>query len=88
MVNDCSESYIHFQYLSTYHRIVLIKMKCKKHHSVGTIPITNGKNESVKIDTSSTEIHDRLRSWLGLCTSVKGGWVKRVLWAQTSPLFE
>ena len=36
-----------------------------------------------KTDTSNTPTHDRSLSWLDTGTSIKGGRVKLVLWAQT-----
>jgi len=42
-----------------------------KNTTVGTIPKSNIKIvERDKIDTSSTQIHDRLLSWLGTVTSI------------------
>ena len=34
-----------------------------------------------EIDTSNTHIHDRTLSWLGTCSSMKGGGVKLALWS-------
>ena len=41
-----------------------------------------------KIDTFSTDIHDRSLSWLGTNTSIKSGGVILVLWTQASHLNE
>ena len=39
---------------------------------VGTLPKYNRKMaERVEIDTTNTQIHDGLFSWLGTCTSIK-----------------
>ena len=49
-------------------------------HTVGTVPKYNRTVvERGNIDTLNTEIHDRLPSWLGTDTSIKGGGVKLVL---------
>ena len=44
--------------------------------------------ERCKLYTPNTQIHDHSRPWLGKGTSIKSGWVKLVLWPQTSPLGE
>ena len=55
-------------------------MKNKKYHTVGTVPKPNRKiEESSKIDTSNTQIHDRSLYWLDTGTSIKSGGVKIVL---------
>ena len=49
------------------------KMKSKKYHIVGTIPKGNIKIiERGKIDTPDTHLYDRILSWLGTGTSIKG----------------
>ena len=48
-------------------------MKSKKYHIVGTIPKGNIKIIEIgKIDTPDTHIYDRILSWLGTGTSIKG----------------
>ena len=45
---------------------ILIKMKNKKYHTVGTVPKFNKKiAERGKIDTLKTQIHYHSLSWLG-----------------------
>ena len=48
-------------------------MKSKKYHIVGTIPKGNIKIIEIgKIDTADTHLYDRILSWLGTGTSIKG----------------
>jgi hypothetical protein len=45
---------------------IVIKMKNKKYHTVGTIPMAKIKIvEGENIDTSNTHIHDCSLAWLG-----------------------
>jgi len=61
-------------------------MKNKKYHTVGTVPQSNGKIVEKGItDIPSTQIHDRLLSWLGIGISIKCGGAKLALWS-TPPL--
>ena len=58
----------------------VINWKTKKYYTVETVPNTIKKIlERRKIDTSSTQIHDHLLSWLHTITSVKSGDIKLVL---------
>ena len=58
--------------------------KNKNVDIVGTIPKSNIKIvERGKIDTPTTHIYDRSRSWLGTGTSIKSSGVSLVLLAQT-----
>ena len=49
-----------------------------------------GSNKKIIVERSKldTPNHDHSRPWLGKGTSKKSGWVKLVLWPQTSPLRE
>lgn len=40
-----------------------------------------------QIDTSNTHIHDRTMSWLGTCSSMKGGGIKLALWSPGTLIF-
>jgi hypothetical protein len=69
--------------------ILWIKWKTNKYHTVGTIPKSNIKIvKRSKIDITNRQIHDGPCSWFGTDTSIKGGWIKLVLCAQTSSLSE
>ena len=68
--------------------LVRNKMKNKKYHTVdrrapksNIIIIERGK-----VDTPTTQIHNRAFSLLCTGTSIKGGGVKRVKWTQISTL--
>ena len=66
-----------------------IKWKTNKYHTVRTIPKSNIKIvKRSKIDITNTQIHDGSCSWLGTGTSIKSGWIKLVVCAQTPPLSE
>ena len=55
----------------------------------GTVPKSERKIiEKGKIYTPDTHRHHHSLSWLGTGISTKSGWVKLVLWDQTSPLSE
>ena len=63
------------------------RIKNKNHHTVGIVPKANSKiAERSKIDAPKTQIHDGALSCPGACTSIKGGGVKLIVWAQTSLL--
>ena len=65
------------------------KMKSKKYNTVGRVSKLNIiVVERGKVDTPTTQIHDRSLSLLCTGTSIKGGGVKRVKWTQISTLRE
>jgi hypothetical protein len=52
-------------------KLLCYKLKSKKYHLDGRIPISNIKiAERGKIDTPNTQIHDSSRSGLGTGTSI------------------
>ena len=73
--------YLYYQGDNLYNLLYDLKWKTEtKSHTVGTALKSNRKNvETVKIDTSTTHIHDGPLSWLGTGISIKNGRGKRVL---------
>ena len=62
-------------------------MKNKNHHNVGTFLQSNWKIiQRGKIYTLYTQIYDRSLSWPSPGTIIKGGGVRLVLWAKSSPI--
>jgi hypothetical protein len=66
----------------------IIEMKWSiKNVTVGTVEKSNRKIVEIgKIDTPSTQIHDRSLYWHGTRTSIKSGMVKQIHWPRP-PLF-
>jgi hypothetical protein len=62
------------------HTVVIILKSNIKIHTVVIILKSNIKIVGrSKFDTSNTQIHDHLLSWLGTGTSIKSCWVRLVL---------
>ena len=82
------------------HNIVayIYKMKTTKYHTVGTdlkhkIPHCRNRSKTEKKNRKRIDKIDAtntwsLTFWLGICTSMKSGGVKLVIWSQTSHLSE